>query len=218
MQGAGGSSDSTPRVQRTGPGMPLEQFTPTRGLIYSVFAELDKFGAGKLTYSEFEDAAVVVGIRRDNAKRFFQTMDRDSRGYITVQDWGDRRFEKQLAQFTRLYVQKTRGATGRHKDVREVGNLYAALQMALTKLKLKNNGRSVSHERLLEAFEFIDADKSGALSPIELLDAFHGMGIYVTPQVVREAMETFDRDKNGMIDYGEFIGTLFPTLSKGYRI
>lgn len=44
---------------------------PTRGLIYSVFAELDQEDKGKLTYSEFEDAAVVVGLRQEQARVFY---------------------------------------------------------------------------------------------------------------------------------------------------
>jgi hypothetical protein len=58
-------------LYRWGPGQPLEQFVPTRGLIYSVFAELDHEDKGKLTYSEFEDAAVIVGLRQDQARVFY---------------------------------------------------------------------------------------------------------------------------------------------------
>ena len=57
--------------------------------------------------------------------------------------------------------------------------------MALTKLKLKNTGRSVCHDKLLQAFQFIDRDGSGSLDRMELLDAFQGMGIYVKTQVRR---------------------------------
>ena len=37
-------------------------------------------------------------------------------------------------------------------------------------------------------------------------------------QVLEEAMRTFDKDGSGDIEYAEFIQTLFPTLSKGYRM
>lgn len=38
-----------------------------------------------------------------------------------------------------------------------------ALQMAMTKLQLKNNGKVVDPTRIIQAFEFIDRDQSGSL-------------------------------------------------------
>ncbi len=96
----------------------------------------------------------------------------------------------------------------------QVNSLFAAIQMALEKLKLRNQGRSVeaaylnlayfhelqpnlksiavnlrsvSHLRLMEAFEFIDTNKSGSLDKKEIMDAFNGMGIYVQPHVSFES-------------------------------
>ena len=46
--------------------------------------------------------------------------------------------------------------------------MYMALQMALTKMQLKNNGRAISYERLADAFHFIDADGSGSVDAGEL--------------------------------------------------
>ena len=51
-----------------------------------------------------------------------------------------------------------------------------------------------------------------------MLDAFNGLGIYINDQVLDEAMHTFDKDSNGTIEYQEFVSTLFPTLSKGYKM
>ena len=65
----------------------------------------------------------------------------------------------------------------------QIDSLYVALQMALVKLQLRNSGHSVSHERLLQAFTFIDTNANGSLDHKELLDAFNGMGIFVTPEV-----------------------------------
>lgn len=156
-------------------------------------------------------------------------LDSAGKGYITVRDWGRPDVEGPLNYFTQLYVSRTRGADGRHKDAHEVRggqlpfnltrqckrsalttfacclqpptqqfllvseaqdfpwrmfgcaqryqrpacyvqvqSLYAALQMALFKLQLKNSGRSISHERLVQAFEFIDRDGSGALDKREV--------------------------------------------------
>ena len=53
---------------------------------------------------------------------------------------------------------------------------------------------------------------------LQVLDAFNGLGIYINDQVLDEAMHTFDKDSNGTIEYQEFVSTLFPTLSKGYKM
>jgi hypothetical protein len=34
-------------------------------------------------------------------------------------------------------------------------------------------------------------------------------------QVLDEIMERFDSNRNGIIEYAEFVGTLFPVLGKG---
>lgn len=38
-----------------------------------------------------------------------------------------------------------------------------------------------------------------------------------TPQVLDEILEKFDANRNGTIEYNEFVGTLFPVLSRGYK-
>ncbi|EFJ46023.1 hypothetical protein VOLCADRAFT_93487 [Volvox carteri f. nagariensis] len=44
----------------------------TRGMLYSVFQELDEFDSGRLTYSAFEQAACRIGMRPAQAKRLFE--------------------------------------------------------------------------------------------------------------------------------------------------
>lgn len=51
-----------------------------------------------------------------------------------------------------------------------------------------------------------------------MLDAFQGMGIYVSADVLNDAMRNFDKDGSGSVDYSEFISALFPNLSKGYKL
>jgi len=70
----------------------------------------------------------------------------------------------------------------------------------------------------MQAFSFIDRDSNNSLERNEILDAFQGMGIYVTSGVLDEAMRKFDKDGSGSVDYAEFISVLFPNLSKGYKI
>ncbi|GFH14897.1 uncharacterized protein HaLaN_11032 [Haematococcus lacustris] len=61
-----------PGNPRWGPGQPLEHFVPTRGLMYSVFSELDHHNAGKLTFSQFEEACVAVGLQQQQTQTLYQ--------------------------------------------------------------------------------------------------------------------------------------------------
>ncbi|GIL79926.1 hypothetical protein Vretifemale_9163 [Volvox reticuliferus] len=47
-------------------------FKVTRGMLYSVFQELDEFDSGRLTYSAFEQAACKIGMRPAQAKRLYE--------------------------------------------------------------------------------------------------------------------------------------------------
>lgn len=40
--------------------------------MYSVFAEMDKDGTGILTYSGFEEAALNIGLREEQARGLFK--------------------------------------------------------------------------------------------------------------------------------------------------
>ena len=48
-------------------------------------------------------------------------LDKKGQGFITTHEWGSDDYEKQLSDFARLYIQKTRGADGRYKGAQEVG-------------------------------------------------------------------------------------------------
>ncbi|KAG2501588.1 hypothetical protein HYH03_000093 [Edaphochlamys debaryana] len=204
----GGAAAAAAEAQRMG------NFRVSRGMVYSVFQDLDDFDTGRLTYSAFEQAACKVGMKPDQARRFFRYLDPQARGYTTMSEWGAPQLEKQMEAFTRLYVQNTRGPDGRPRGINEVRSAAMAVQMALTKLQLKRNGRSVSLERLVEAFRFIDRDASGALSPSEMEDALNALGIFVTPEVVGSIMTAFDKDGSGGVDYLEFVRALFPMLGQ----
>ncbi|GAX79971.1 hypothetical protein CEUSTIGMA_g7410.t1 [Chlamydomonas eustigma] len=190
---------------------------PTRGMLYSVFQDLDVLDEERITYSTFEDAAMQSGMTQHQARKLFSLVDQQQRGYVTIKEWGHREVWPIMSEFTRVYVQRTRGNSGKYEGSSEINTLYAALQMALMKLKLKNSGRSVSHDRLAQAFSFIDRDCSGSLDPQELQDAFNGLGIYVGEKVIEDAMKAFDKDRSGAVDYHEFISVLFPNLSKGFQ-
>eukprot|EP00798_Chlamydomonas_sp_ICE-L_P001825 gene1825-33244_t len=138
-------------------------------------------------------------------------LDPNNRGYITLDSWRDQGANAEnITNFTRLYLQKTKGKERAERSMKQVRSLYMAMQMVLTKLQLKSMGKSIPYRRLLDAFTFMDADGSGSLDTFEVQDAFHGLGINITPEVADEAMRNFDKDGDGTIDYHEFGKTLFP--------
>eukprot|EP00955_Chlamydomonas_euryale_P085453 364100-Chlamydomonas_euryale.AAC.31 len=91
--------------------------------------------------------------------------------------------EHRLQQFSRLYLRKTRGPSMKDIGAPEIDSLWTAMKMVVSKLSLKGSGRSIGHERVLQAFEFIDYDSNGSLDRDELLDAFHGLGINIKQEV-----------------------------------
>lgn len=68
-------------------------------------------------------------------------LDRDGKGFVTLRDWGAKGLERTIRAFTRMYVQATRGASGRSKDTREIQSMHMAVQLAMAKMKLKNHGK-----------------------------------------------------------------------------
>lgn len=44
-----------------------------------------------------------------------------------------------------------------------------------------------------------------------------GMSVLPALQVLEEAMRTFDKNGDGLIQYQEFVSTLFPNLAKGFQ-
>ncbi|KXZ55653.1 hypothetical protein GPECTOR_2g1203 [Gonium pectorale] len=181
-------------------------------MVFSVFQELDEFDAGRITYSAFEQAACKIGMRPPQARRLFEQLDPRARGYTTMREWSSPQMEKQMDAFTRLYVQATRGRDGRPKDVTLIRSVPMAVQMAMIKLQLKRSGRSVSLERLVQAFAYMDADRNGSLSAEEVEDALNALGIFVTKEVIDAIMTTFDKDRNGQVNYYEFVRSIYPTL------
>lgn len=57
-------------------------------------------------------------------------------------------------------------------------------------------------------FDVFDTRKEGMLSTVTLGAAFHKLGVKYKPDLVKLAMEEFDVDGNGMLDFGEFMELL----------
>eukprot|EP00798_Chlamydomonas_sp_ICE-L_P031541 gene31541-6726_t len=201
---------------RAGVSNPIVDGTMSRGKVYSVFHELDPFLIGKITRSKFQEASVAIGLKEDQGDRFFDKLDPEGKGFITLDAWRDDRGMNSdlITNFTRMYLSKTKGKDRVDWDNRQ--SLAMAMELAVTKMQLKALGKVIPYSRLLDAFTFMDVDKSGALDAFEIQDAFHGMGINITPEVAAEAMRHFDKNGDGVVDYQEFGRTIFPLAGRGY--
>ncbi|KAJ9521725.1 hypothetical protein QJQ45_015344 [Haematococcus lacustris] len=191
----------------------------SRGQVFNEFNAMDFWHTGKLTLAQLEDEGLALGLQPHHIASLYSRLDPKAQGFFTIKDWGRPQLSQQVRELVRLAERSKRGpGTVRTPDV-EVTNPTLAIQLALFKLQLRVNGRhQPSHEQLLQAFTFIDADNSGMLSRDELEDAFHGLNINVTPQVVDQMMRQFDEDGDGRIQYREFLHALFPIVSSARRL
>jgi hypothetical protein len=196
----------------------LEEFDITRGSVFAVFTELDSSKEGRITKSMVAEAGYRIGMRREKIDEFYRLLDKEGRGFLSLHEWGAREMEEQVKAFSKLYLQVTRGPTGKLKE-EPIRDLHSALAYAMGKLAIRETGRisRISHEKVLEAFTFIDSNHSSTIDEQELADAFLAMGVQVTDEVITKAMRSFDKDNSGTIDYYEFLSVLFPGLASAAR-
>jgi hypothetical protein len=63
---------------------------------------------------------------------------------------------------------------------------------------------------LKAAFSYFDRDRSGTISPAELRDGLAGLGCPLTEEQLAAVTDRLDKDGDGEIDVGEFIGRFAP--------
>lgn len=201
---------------------PMAQWRPTRGHALVVFNEMDKDKNGKITKSEFEEAAVSLGFSDTQAEKMFNKLDVKRKGYLVSGDWGRKDFVKVVEAFTLMYMQKHLGlpditATDEQvkryfyiMETRKVKSLPAAINLVRVNAITRGaNVASGSGNAMYDAFRFIDSDGSGNLSKEELRDAFFGLGVYLNDDVAEQIMTVFDKDGNGSVNYFEFARAMF---------
>lgn len=78
----------------------------------------------------------------------------------------------------------------------------------MKKLAIRVIAQSMSEEEiagLREMFKMMDADGSGAITFEELKEGLHRVGSNMRESDMRDLMDAADIDKNGTIDYSEFL-------------
>lgn len=75
------------------------------------------------------------------------------------------------------------------------------------KLSIKNKG-PFGLRGLAKAFKKLDKDRSGNLNLDELKWGLRSYGIYVTNEEALNILNFFDKNKNGVIEFKEFVETL----------
>ncbi|UJR10269.1 hypothetical protein I4U23_014476 [Adineta vaga] len=60
-------------------------------------------------------------------------------------------------------------------------------------------------QELRHAFDLFDSDRSGGISVIELKQSLSALGVNVNDQQVKQIFSAIDVDKNGRIEFDEFI-------------
>ena len=101
-------------------------------------------------------------------------------------------------------------------EVRQVKSLPAAINLVRVNAVTRgSHASSGSGNPIFDAFSFIDTDKSGDLDKCELRDAFFALGVFLSDYVIEQIMDVFDRDKNGVVNYYEFVKAMFPAVQRG---
>ena len=78
------------------------------------------------------------------------------------------------------------------------------------KLAIKTNGKQSEEALLIKSFKYFDLDNSGECDPEEWLKALNKIGITgFNEQKLMELFDAYDQNKNGSLDYKEFIKTLY---------
>lgn len=206
---------------------PMASWRPTRGHALIVFNEMDKDKNGKITKSEFEEAAVSLGFSGSQAEKMFNKLDANKRGFLICLDWGKKEFAKVVEAFTLMFMQKHMGLpdiTATDEQVRryfyilhtrQVKSLPAAINLVRVNAVTRGAHASAgSGNAIYDAFRFIDTDNSGELSKDELKDAFFAMGVYLTDDVAEQIMTVFDKDGDGSVNYYEFARAMFGKVVK----
>lgn len=96
-------------------------------------------------------------------------------------------------------------------ETKESGKVDEKEFMAMMSKKMKS---SDTEEELIEAFKVFDRDGNGLISPGELKHAMNNLGEKMTDEEIEMIIEAGDLDKDGVVNYQDFVKMMLGNLSK----
>ena len=131
----------------------------------------------------------------------FKIFDKDKDGYITTKELGD--VMKGLGQNpSEAELQNLINEV----DIEGNGTIDLKEFIGLMAKKMKE---PENEEEIIEAFKVFDKDGNGLISSDELLHVMTSLGDNLTIEEVEELIKDADLDKDGYINYAEFVKLLF---------
>ena len=199
--------------------------------VIDLFRQLDDDSSGTISLVEWVKAMREFGLQApsDAIGAVFHSFDPDHSGTIEYAELHNlliRSVQKhpRLAQIkmkAETAVPLRKKAIGK-KDANVLGNVGKEAMAALAASApldetLPNLIRSVLKEkmvRVLDLFRQLDDDNSGQVSVFEFIKAMREFGIEETPNAIVAVFNSFDKDKNGMIEYKELDRLLRGSVAK----
>ena len=133
-------------------------------------------------------------------KEAFEIFDKDRDGYITTKELGD--------------IMKNLGQSPSEAELQDMinevdldgnGTIDFKEFLGLMARKMKE---SDNEEEIIEAFKVFDRDGNGLISSDELLHVLNSLGEKLTIEEVDDLIKDADLDRDGYINYEEFVNLI----------
>ncbi|XP_006823620.1 neo-calmodulin-like [Saccoglossus kowalevskii] len=135
----------------------------------------------------------------------FKEIDKDDSGYVTVdevkkvlKDLGEEVSDEDIDKFFESADKNDDGKISYNE-------FYAAWVKATEEAKKEGE---LSQDEMLEAFKALDADGNGSLTKDEVKKALQDASSYYSDEQVDSMIKEADEDKDGKVDYKEFVKVL----------
>jgi len=155
-----------------------------------IFRKFDLDGSGSLTFDEFEKVLVEIKcnhVRESSRRALFDRYDDDLNGQVNLRELKDGVFNLNPHPLAK----------------KENRKMLEHIRAQLAKRGGANGVRS-----LQRIFKILDTSGDGDLNQEEFLIGLKEMGIVIDKANVRIVVDLFDRNKDGHVNFNEFLGTV----------